>query len=178
MDNIIVHHTGSTVTIKQARQSGEKRYFTGKPCINGHVAERLVSSNTCVACSAGRMRRWRNLHKPQINEYKKEYSKRQVSKEYSKDYWKYKKAKRELELKTKAGRPRPDICDVCKGNHHLRIVFDHCHQSGNFRGWLCDRCNKVLGLIYDDPVLLRNLAEYLERTSSVKTNNEAKKQAA
>ena len=27
-----------------------KRYFTGKPCANGHVAERLKSNRTCIEC--------------------------------------------------------------------------------------------------------------------------------
>ena len=29
----------------------EKRYFTGKPCSKGHIAERLKSNRTCVACA-------------------------------------------------------------------------------------------------------------------------------
>lgn len=73
------------------------------------------------------------------------------------------KAKREAQRVEEAGRPRPSVCDICSGNHHLGIVFDHCHQSGKFRGWLCDRCNKVLGLIGDDPKLLRRMARYLDR---------------
>jgi hypothetical protein len=28
----------------------EKRYFTGKPCPKGHVAERLKSNRTCIEC--------------------------------------------------------------------------------------------------------------------------------
>ena len=35
---------------------GQTRYFTGKPCKYGHVAERLVSTKTCVACKAQRER--------------------------------------------------------------------------------------------------------------------------
>lgn len=60
-----------------------------------------------------------------------------------------------------AGRPRPDACELC-GELHGRVVWDHCHATGSFRGWLCDRCNKVLGLVYDSPGLLRDLARYLE----------------
>ena len=63
-----------------------------------------------------------------------------------------------------AGRPKPANCELC-GEFHLRIVFDHCHSSGEFRGWLCDRCNKVLGIVKDSPELLRVLANYLERNS-------------
>jgi hypothetical protein len=72
------------------------------------------------------------------------------------------RAKREADRVRIAGRPRPEVCDICDGNHHLGIVFDHCHASGRFRGWLCDRCNKTLGLVKDDVGLLMKLANYLE----------------
>jgi len=64
-----------------------------------------------------------------------------------------------------AGRPRPDLCELCNETSPLRIVFDHCHKTEAFRGWICDRCNKVLGLVYDSPDLLRKLAGYLEAHS-------------
>lgn len=35
-----------------------KRYFTGKPCKNGHLAERFVSSRGCVVCAAEGVRRY------------------------------------------------------------------------------------------------------------------------
>jgi 23S rRNA G2069 N7-methylase RlmK/C1962 C5-methylase RlmI len=60
-----------------------------------------------------------------------------------------------------AGRPRPDLCEIC-GELHFRIVFDHCHASGFFRGWLCDRCNRTLGMVKDSVELLRTLAQYVE----------------
>lgn len=70
-----------------------------------------------------------------------------------------------------AGRPRADICEVCDKNE--LTVFDHCHKSGRFRGWICDRCNKVLGIIKDSADLLRKLANYLEK-HDVETDNEKK----
>ena len=39
------------ISKKDAISSGLQRYFTGKPCKNGHLAERLVSSNVCVECA-------------------------------------------------------------------------------------------------------------------------------
>ena len=33
-----------------ARLNGEARYFTGLPCKNGHVAERITANKTCVEC--------------------------------------------------------------------------------------------------------------------------------
>lgn len=38
-------------TRADAMAAGLKRYFTGKPCKNGHVAERLVSNATCLRCA-------------------------------------------------------------------------------------------------------------------------------
>jgi Recombination endonuclease VII len=65
-----------------------------------------------------------------------------------------------------AGRPRPEHCEVCgrKSRNGLGLHWDHCHVGGHFRGWLCDNCNHTLGLVQDRPALLRQLADYLERS--------------
>lgn len=78
------------------------------------------------------------------------------------------------------GRPRPMLCELCgdppngRGSKpHSGICFDHDHSTGAPRGWLCDRCNKVLGLVGDSAHLLRVLALYLERHSNGKINCKA-----
>ncbi len=38
------------VTRKEAKERGLARYFTGKPCPHGHVAERWASTSRCVEC--------------------------------------------------------------------------------------------------------------------------------
>lgn len=38
------------ISRKEARAVGLKRYFTGKACKHGHVAERKVSSRECFEC--------------------------------------------------------------------------------------------------------------------------------
>lgn len=62
-----------------------------------------------------------------------------------------------------AGSKRPEACEACGRTE--RIMFDHCHQRGHFRGWICGRCNSVLGFVEDDPRLLLKLAAYLKRTA-------------
>jgi hypothetical protein len=74
-----------------------------------------------------------------------------------------------------AGRRRATECEVCQAVEPT--VYDHDHEHGLFRGWICQRCNKVLGLVYDKPGLLRNLAEYLEAHNG-KINSEGEKVAA
>jgi len=65
-----------------------------------------------------------------------------------------------------AGRPKPDACEVCGSNEqyeHIGICFDHDHTTGQFRGWLCAKCNLALGLVDDNPERLLKLALYLEQ---------------
>jgi len=99
-------------------------------------------------------------------EQKKERSK--LRKNYLKKYpekhnW-YKDGrsiKRTLKYKEKiAGRKKPEQCEVCGAFD--TICFDHDHQTGNFRGWICHRCNFALGLVKDNSELLIALAKYLK----------------
>ena len=39
--------------IEEARTRGERFYFTGLPCIRGHVAKRYIAGGTCVECMRG-----------------------------------------------------------------------------------------------------------------------------
>jgi hypothetical protein len=43
---------------QEAKTAGATRYFTGKPCVRGHIVERHVTNSTCVACMAVRVAAW------------------------------------------------------------------------------------------------------------------------
>lgn len=47
--------------------------------------------------------------------------------------------------------------------------IDHCHTSGQVRALLCNRCNTTLGLVNEDPAILRALANFIERFKSVQS---------
>jgi hypothetical protein len=72
------------------------------------------------------------------------------------------KARQEARRTEEAGRPRSEICELCGTPGYT--VFDHSHSSGLFRGWICDRCNRVLGSVGDSIELLLEMAMYLERS--------------
>lgn len=38
------------ISASEAKAQGLKRYFTGKECLYGHIAERLVSNRACLQC--------------------------------------------------------------------------------------------------------------------------------
>jgi len=42
------------ITRKEAKEKGLTRYYTGKPCLNGHISERLLSSGQCLTCNKDR----------------------------------------------------------------------------------------------------------------------------
>lgn len=50
----------SFATRKSAAQAGATRYFTGKPCSRGHVAQRGTLNGGCVECSRGNQKRLRH----------------------------------------------------------------------------------------------------------------------
>lgn len=56
---------------------------------------------------------------------------------------------------------KPSSCEIC--NMTGKIVLDHNHETKKFRGWICDRCNRCLGLLKDNSALLRKAVDYLER---------------
>ena len=60
-----------------------------------------------------------------------------------------------------AGRKRPEQCEVCGAMGD--ICFDHDHKTGEFREWICRRCNLLLGLAKDNSELLNALSEYLKQ---------------
>ena len=45
-----------TISLTAAKQAGLVRYFTGKPCKNGHIAERYVAQSACVLCARDKAR--------------------------------------------------------------------------------------------------------------------------
>jgi len=51
-------------------------------------------------------------------------------------------------------------CSICK-NAHDKMCVDHCHSSGRIRGILCDPCNTAIGLLKDNPYVVKSARDYL-----------------
>lgn len=54
-------------------------------------------------------------------------------------------------------------CEICGREVGRSIHLDHCHKSGDFRGFICGRCNSLLGFAGDSVELLRKAIIYLKR---------------
>lgn len=64
------------------------------------------------------------------------------------------------------------VCAICKKpevskrNGKIKaLTVDHCHKTGKVRGLLCTLCNSILGYAKDNPSILLNGAEYLNKNN-------------
>lgn len=59
-----------------------------------------------------------------------------------------------------------EICNIKESFLNKKLCFDHDHKTEKFRGWLCNRCNRVLGLVKDNKILLSNMIKYLSKSNN------------
>ena len=121
------------------------KYYTGKPCKAGHLAERLIYNGQCVECK-------------KLTDRKSNI-----------------KATKKYQLRAHYGLTEQDVgtlftlqqglCAICcrplAPRHGTQI--DHCHTTGKVRGLLCNHCNRLLGCAFDNIDILQNAIKYLEK---------------
>lgn len=56
------------ISRQEAAEKGLRRYFTGMPCSKGHVAERLVSTQSCCQCQRELNREWKRANATRVRE--------------------------------------------------------------------------------------------------------------
>ena len=59
-------------------------------------------------------------------------------------------------------RPKLIVCPICD-KETRKVVLDHNHSTGEFRGWLCNDCNNALGKFNDDIDFLKKAIKYLKK---------------
>lgn len=67
-----------------------------------------------------------------------------------------------MSAKAPAGTP----CELCAATD--RIVFDHDHVTNTFRGWLCDPCNRSMGVLGDSVEGLMRALNYLNKSTGLR----------
>ena len=64
--------------------------------------------------------------------------------------------------RTMSSRTSCTICEkVPSGKFSDKLVYDHCHETGKFRGILCNKCNVGIGILGDTVDNLRKALAYL-----------------
>ena len=70
------------------------------------------------------------------------------------------------ELKKKHSKPDPKTfqCPICERKEFgwkMGATLDHDHKTGNFRGWICNKCNSALGFFEDNINYVQQALNYL-----------------
>lgn len=58
------------------------------------------------------------------------------------------------------------VCAICQSpenGRYAHLSVDHDHDTGKIRGLLCNNCNRGIGLLKDDPKILEQAKEYIEK---------------
>lgn len=118
------------ITREEALERGAKRYFTGVPCVKGHVSERNTSDNRCVEC-----KRLKDANRKPLTE-------EQVAQraEYHKNWYQANKERLDARVQTEEGhaiRLRADRkrrSDPARKQYH-REYYSAENQKNKRREW-------------------------------------------
>jgi len=65
--------------------------------------------------------------------------------------------------------PTPELGTACQccGKTDQLLTWDHCHQTTEHRGWLCNNCNTAIGKLGDNVEGVLNAATYLAKAYKI-----------
>ena len=157
------------ITKEEATKKGLVRFFTGSPCIRGHISERRVSSGECVECNLENARKHKASQKWK-DSYQRRISAKKADGTYSAhlvDRWlrsTYKLSRKQFDMMVHVQNNQCAICGFrfIHDNRMTKPHIDHCHESGKIRGLLCSSCNKGIGQFKDNVAAMRSAIEYVQ----------------
>lgn len=110
--------------------------------------------------------RWHNLNKDRVKGYAREYTSQGRVKKRSRARDREARLAAfgltladEVELLSQQN----NCCPICGIRPKRQFDIDHDHETGLFRGLICHRCNKGLGLLGDTIEGVQNALNYLQR---------------
>jgi len=100
----------------------------------------------------------------------------------------HKTLKRDKELQNKFGINLPTYdkiieeqgggCAICGDASKITLAVDHCHETGRVRGLLCGKCNRALGLLRDNPDIIKKALKYLTREYIIQSENDIERKTS
>lgn len=144
------------ISKEDAKKQGLKRYFTGLLCKNGHLEERFVSTRQCMQCARDKSKTYAKTDKARSSRLSRTYG---------------------VTLNDMEATTHCEICDIellRKGIAGNAMCVDHDHFTGKVRGFLCNNCNRGLGMFKDSTDTISKAIAYLERHKDGTYINEGK----
>lgn len=191
-------------TATEAAKMGIKFFFTGEPCVHGHVVPKYTAGGRCVACAR------KSAAEQQGNEYKGNFKAARANiqraiaavsmkrtyepthpckhghmlryvgsnncvechdlarirrREKAKEVRLIKLYGIDFATRDAMAEAQQFKCEICHDDFTTDKPWhvDHCHRTGAVRALLCPQCNQGIGLLRDDPDLIRAAADYVEK---------------
>jgi len=140
----------------------------------------------CNKCKTEMSKRWNQANPEKVKSIKQKWNTSEVGK-YANIEWKRQnpeKARaiqRRAKLKARYGiseeqyikmlEEQNHSCAICGkhesqnvvGNKTIKLAVDHCHDTKDVRGLLCDRCNTSIGKFEHSVELLQKAISYLKK---------------
>jgi Recombination endonuclease VII len=127
--------------------------YTGRPCKTCGGVLRYSSNCNCVAC--GRSRKFSSTKEVRLR-----YERSVNGKAARRKFWLKKKYGITEAEHQQMLRNQNSLCAICK--REVKLCVDHNHKTGKVRGLLCNSCNLIVGVLQDNPTIIRNMITYLE----------------
>lgn len=103
-----------------AKYSGLKRYFTGKPCKRGHIADRLYKNRMCVKCAAEKYPKYVKRNPLPNKERQKRYRERHKEKlRIRSAQWRQDNQEKRKEISKKSDKKRA----------HIKRVYEKAYKE-------------------------------------------------
>lgn len=136
----------------------------------GHLDRKHKARGMCRACSAkehyrlnrdrylAQSRKWHQNNRDRHSALNKEWARNNPEK------------RRALERRSRGlptpTRPEPTMCESCNKPCATKkaLCLDHCHKTGTFRGWLCNKCNRGVGHLGDSIIGVQRALDYLVKS--------------
>lgn len=107
-------------------------------------------------------KKWTAKNPDYMKEFKREYPEKYKAYRFNTSMWKL-GIKMSYEEFKQMLKKQKGLCAICnKEETKRRISVDHNHKTGKVRGLLCQECNIALGLLKDNPKLLKKAINYLK----------------
>jgi hypothetical protein len=136
-----------------------------KPVVEFYPSTLRTSTRWCKACCNEATRSWELRNRDKVRarirrSYTKHREKRLEARKWNHMLAKYGLDKSQYVVLLAHQEHR---CAVCDGPliGKTKVCVDHNHSTGKVRGLLCDGCNRGIGLLKDNPVVLGRAAQYV-----------------
>jgi len=137
--------------------------YQGNPCKRGHSGLRYNCDGSCIECK----------HDKFVEQYASDSGFHKKHRINSKE-WNIINPEKHREHSRRGGRkykklpmptrPCPEICELF-GCTQKATCLDHDHETNKFRGWLCSKHNRALGLFGDNIQGIEQALEYLHKNT-------------